>query len=190
MLLLLTVNDRLFSLQVPKVIPGKIKAQYEDQEDIAVMQKSLANGELTFKKSQGIDNKYLSIRNEKQTNYQRNPDRIEANIKPEPHGTVVIGPKIAERDQRRPNVYDAIVNEKVVKANGMQKFTFESQELFKQANHLSQQIPHWNSEKENPIHQYIPESKRPFQTSTDFANKNKLSHRETKLMSISQNRFG
>jgi hypothetical protein len=51
MLLLLTVNDRLFSLQVPKVIPGKIKAQYEDQEDIAVMQKSLANGELTFKKS-------------------------------------------------------------------------------------------------------------------------------------------
>lgn len=30
LLLLLTVNDRLFSLQVPKVIPGKIRSQYEE----------------------------------------------------------------------------------------------------------------------------------------------------------------
>lgn len=29
-LLLLTVNDRLFALQVPKVVPSKIKAQYEE----------------------------------------------------------------------------------------------------------------------------------------------------------------
>ena len=28
-LLLLTVNDRLFALQVPKVVPGKVTAQYE-----------------------------------------------------------------------------------------------------------------------------------------------------------------
>lgn len=30
LLLLLTVNERLFSLQIPKVIPDKIKAQYEE----------------------------------------------------------------------------------------------------------------------------------------------------------------
>ena len=36
-LMLLTVNERLFALQIPKVIPGKIKAQYEEQEEIAEM---------------------------------------------------------------------------------------------------------------------------------------------------------
>ena len=36
-LMLLTVNERLFALQIPKVIPGKIRAQYEEQEEIAEM---------------------------------------------------------------------------------------------------------------------------------------------------------
>ena len=32
LLLLLTVSERLFALQVPKVIPEKIMAQYEEHE--------------------------------------------------------------------------------------------------------------------------------------------------------------
>ena len=33
-LLLLTVNERLFALQVPKVVPGKIVTQYEEQDQL------------------------------------------------------------------------------------------------------------------------------------------------------------
>ena len=40
-LLLLTQNERLFALQVPKVVPSKIRAQYEEQEEIVHMQASL-----------------------------------------------------------------------------------------------------------------------------------------------------
>lgn len=61
-LLLLTVNDRLFALQVPKVIPSKIRAQFEEQEQIAAMHESLQRGEITFKKPEGIDRKYASVR--------------------------------------------------------------------------------------------------------------------------------
>lgn len=86
-------------------------------------------------------------------------------------------------------MYDAIVNDKVVKTNGIPKFTFETQELYQQADHLSQQIPHWKSDNENPIHQYIPLNKRPFKTSTDFNGSGEISMRESKLMSLSQNRF-
>lgn len=50
LLMLLTVNDRLFSLQVPKVIPGKIKSQYEEQEEIALMKESIKKGDLSFQK--------------------------------------------------------------------------------------------------------------------------------------------
>lgn len=61
-LLLLTVNDRLFALQVPKVIPTKIKAQYEEQQEIAEMKESLLRGEITFAQPEGIDKRYLTIK--------------------------------------------------------------------------------------------------------------------------------
>lgn len=136
---------------MPKVIPGKIKSQYEEQEEIAQMKESLKKGELSFQKQEGIDKLYLSIKDTKVKAFKRNLDKIEANIKPEPHGTVVIEAKQPDK-QERPSVYDAIVNDKVVKTNGMPKFTFETQELFQQADHLTQQIPHWKSDNENPIH--------------------------------------
>lgn len=36
-LLLLTVNERIFAMQVPKVVPGKIVTQYEEQEALATL---------------------------------------------------------------------------------------------------------------------------------------------------------
>ena len=51
----LTVSERLFALQVPKIVPGKIRAQYETQDELARISESLARGEMTFKKSEGID---------------------------------------------------------------------------------------------------------------------------------------
>jgi hypothetical protein len=49
-------------LQVPKVVPGRIRAQFEEQEEIAEMKASLQRGEITFKKTEGIDKRYKSIK--------------------------------------------------------------------------------------------------------------------------------
>ena len=61
-LMLLTCNDRLFALQVPKAIPGRITAQFEEQERIAAVNESLRKGEITFAKAEGIDRRYISVR--------------------------------------------------------------------------------------------------------------------------------
>lgn len=68
-LLLLTVSERLFALQVPKVIPNRVKAQYEEQEHLARMKASLSIGEITFKAPEGIDRKYISVTNIKYPTY-------------------------------------------------------------------------------------------------------------------------
>ena len=150
-LLLLTVNDRLFALQVPKVIPDKIKSQYEEQEELAMMQTSLKRGEITFKKPEGVDRRYQSIKDRKQLDFIRDLDKIEANINPEPNGSVVIAEKKANVIEKAP-IYDDIINQKVQKQDGQLKFTFETQELYEQADHLCQQIPHWKTDNENPIY--------------------------------------
>ena len=66
--------------------------------------------------------------------------------------------------------------------------TFESQEFFEQANALCRQKPHWRSEKEHPINQYVPVSERPFKSSEEenkmFGEQPGLSIREEKLQSI------
>lgn len=48
---------------------------------------------MTFQKQEGIDKLYLSIKDTKQKAFIRNLDKIEANIVPEPHGTVLIEAK-------------------------------------------------------------------------------------------------
>ena len=107
-LMLLTVNERLFALQIPKVIPGKIKAQYEEQEAIAEMKQSLARGEVTFKAAEGVDRRYLSIKDEKQKNFVRNPDKKEANIAPDLDSTVKFeAPKLKSIEK---NPYDQVIN--------------------------------------------------------------------------------
>jgi len=114
---------------VPKVVPGKIKSQYEEQEDLRNMQESLKRGEITFKKPEGVDRRYKSIKDKKELDFVRNPDKIEANIKPEPFGTVVIAARKASVIEKSP-VYDEVVNQKVIPQGGQPKFTFESQELY------------------------------------------------------------
>lgn len=42
------------------------------------------------------------------------------------------------------------------------KVTFTSKEMFEESNKLCQQIPHWKSERENPIHHFVPSNERPF----------------------------
>jgi hypothetical protein len=39
---------------------------------------------------------------------------------------------------------------------------FEARELFDQANFLSQVVPNWRSDKENPIYKYVPSTEQAF----------------------------
>lgn len=88
LLLLLTVNERLFALQIPKVIPDKIVAQYEEQEEIARMAESLKRGEQTFRAPEGIQKRYLGITNIRSKMFERDTDKVDGNVLPEPAGLV------------------------------------------------------------------------------------------------------
>ena len=128
-LILLTCNERLFALQVPKAIPGKIQAQYEEQEAIVAVQQSLQRGEITFAKAEGIDRRYLSVAEQRAKAFARNPDKTEANIAPEACGTVVFEAEAKGTDQL--GAFESQVNKKVGKDAGANpKFTFESKELY------------------------------------------------------------
>jgi hypothetical protein len=42
------------------------------------------------------------------------------------------------------------------------KVSFVAKEMFEQANQLCSQIPHWNGDKENPIHYFVPTDEKPY----------------------------
>lgn len=155
LLLLLTVSERLFALQVPKVIPEKITAQYEEQEQLKALQDSIRRGELTFKKKEGLERKYLSFKETRKSLFTRNADKIEASINLE--GTL----KFTEEKIGKASIdpYDKQVNFKVIPAvhrddpealaiqhrhsitdpsclNDMPKFNFDTKELYEHAHHL------------------------------------------------------
>jgi hypothetical protein len=88
-LLLLTCNERLFALQVPKAIPTRITAQYEAEEQLVRMKESLARGEITFAKREGMARKYLAVKDLKTLDFMRKPDKTEGNIYPAEGGSVV-----------------------------------------------------------------------------------------------------
>lgn len=118
---------------MPKVIPGKIRAQFEEQEEIAEMKASLQRGEITFKKAEGIERRYQSIREEKKPQFKRVVDKPEAGVKPEPDGSIVFALEHSE-SKTTAQAYEKVINGKVSKAAGQNpKFTFESRELFDQA---------------------------------------------------------
>jgi hypothetical protein len=86
--MLLTIQDKLFANQSPKVLPDSITAQYDAQEMIKQMNDSVARGETTFKRPEGTDRKYLHIKDVKKVLFTRNPDKSEAGINPEPASTM------------------------------------------------------------------------------------------------------
>ena len=70
------------------------------------------------------------------------------------------------------NPYDQQINARLMgsnesTSNGFPKVTFEAKEFYNQASVLSQVIPHWQTDKENPIHRYVPTTERPFTNDSD-----------------------
>lgn len=125
------------------------------------MNESLARGEVTFAKPEGIDRKYLTIQEHHISTFIRDTYKAEANVNPQLGGTVVFEkPKV---EVATVDPFESTVNGKVQKELAeMPKVTFESKELYSQAQSLCQMIPHWTKDSENPIYQYVPESERPF----------------------------
>jgi hypothetical protein len=52
------------------------------------MHNSLLRGEVTFKRPEGIDKRYASIKSVKTPIFTRNTNKPEAGIKPEPDGSI------------------------------------------------------------------------------------------------------
>ena len=86
---------------MPKAIPSKVKAQYEEQEDIMEMKRSLARGEITFAKPEGIDRKYFHIRTAKSPDFVRQ-QKTEGNIQLQEGGLMVF-----EEEEKQLNAEDA-----------------------------------------------------------------------------------
>lgn len=89
------------------------------------MKESLMRGETTFAKPEGIDRKYLHIKNVKEALFTRNPNKTEAGISPEPHGTIRFAREKSHGNEEK-NPYNEIVNQKVLKHGDQPKFTFET----------------------------------------------------------------
>lgn len=52
------------------------------------MQESLLKGEITFAKPEGIDRRYLSVKDSRHLQFVRNTDKPEANVVPEAGGSI------------------------------------------------------------------------------------------------------
>ena len=52
------------------------------------MHESLQRGEITFKRPEGIDRRYVSVSAVRQPEFMRNVDKSEAGVKPEPEGSI------------------------------------------------------------------------------------------------------
>lgn len=61
------------------------------------MHQSLLRGEVTFKKAEGIDRRYVSVKDEHQPEYMRRLDKPEAGVLLEPEGTMRFAPEVKEK---------------------------------------------------------------------------------------------
>lgn len=119
---------------------------------------------MTMPKKEGIDRKYLSVRDESDNLFKRNDDKIEANVNLDADGDL----KFTEEHfaKRAPDPYVKQVNMRFKQAEEMPKISFDTKELYEHAHYLCQQVPHWKKDSDNPIFQYICESEKPFQTTS------------------------
>eukprot|EP00347_Sterkiella_histriomuscorum_P011430 403372486 len=160
-ILLKTVNERLFAIPLPKVVPQKILAQFEEED---------LKQTIRIEKKEGLDKKYLSIKEQKELQFQKDKFKLEGGIQPDLQtGTL----KFTDKKQKKvdQNPYEQQINARLQQSesvpNNYPKVTFESKEFYNQSKILSSVIPHWKNEKENPIYQYVPTTERPFTNDSD-----------------------
>ena len=77
-------------MPVPKVIPTKILAQYEQEEETMKRIRGGGEGEASLNslsaskraKAEGLERKYLSVKEKEEPTYKKDPHRQEANVIP------------------------------------------------------------------------------------------------------------
>ena len=79
--LLLTVNKKIFALSMPKIIPQRIKAQFELEEEYQQTVKNMGTSKMSFRPH--TTNLYNSITNIYVPSFQADKTKNEAGIKPE-----------------------------------------------------------------------------------------------------------
>ena len=125
--LLLTVNERIFAMPMPKVVPSKIKAQFEQEEDFQRDLFTSINQAMATKMRLGsnmltadvfsptVKDTYLKTEMTKQPIFSRNLDKTEGNIKPETGGLMVIGSKKQKTKEQNP--YEQQINSRINATN-------------------------------------------------------------------------
>ena len=183
---------------MPKVIPEKIEAQFEQEErfqkealqnsiKMASMREEIG-GAMTFSTgAQGVDRKYESIKSVKQPAFMRDSQKKEAGVNPENNGTLTVAGK--KRKHVEPNPYEAQVNSRITKEdtpNGFPKVTFNSRDFYDRAKDLSTKVPIWSSAKENPIYMFVPEGEQPVKTVPEghFEEQERRTLRSDKLQTL------
>jgi len=123
----------------------------------------------TSGKPEGMDRKYVSIKEKFEPTYKKPNEKFEAGVKPQ-GGSIVLHAKKEKHLEKNP--YEQLINNRLEGSankspNGYPSVTFEARELFDQANFLSQVVPNWKTDKENPIYKYVPTSEQPFRNESD-----------------------
>ena len=101
------------------------------------MHESLRRGELTYKRKEGLERKYLSFKEMKDTGFTRIAEKIEACVNLDKEGSL----KFTEEKIGLASIdpYEKQVNQYVKKPkNDMPKVTFDTKELYEHAHHLCQ----------------------------------------------------
>ena len=181
--LLLTVNKRIFAMPMPRVIPTKIVAQYQQEEerqwaqtqgrpyDAAASMGVSAGlyGSLGTSARTGIDARYSKISGIKEPVYQRDLTKNEAGIMPDRGSTIKIAPK-KSKQKGEENAYEKQVNSRMkpdADAGGFPKVTFAAQQMFNEADNLSKKVPTWTTQAENPINVFVPDAEQSYKSATE-----------------------
>jgi len=94
-------------MPVPKVVPTKIKAQYEQEEETMRM---IDEGTFSFTKqarAEGIDRRYLSVKEQKEPLFRKELDKPEGKVIPQ-GPSVLVAPKKEKKFEKNP--YEQLIN--------------------------------------------------------------------------------
>ena len=86
----------------------------------------------------------------------------EAEVQPEDGGSVELEEEEYEACPNHP--FEDNINNRIQydEKSEMPKISFTAKEVYDQSYKLSKLVPHWKTEADNPINNFIPESEKPF----------------------------
>ena len=94
------------------------------------MNESLANGEITFKRPEGIDRKYLTVKELRDPEFKIDKNKVEGGIQLQPDGLFTLQERKQEKEEEA-KPYEKTTNAKFEKPkNDYPKVTFTAKEVY------------------------------------------------------------